>query len=57
MFYIVDLEGILINSTENEINLEDQQQIERMYFIFVRNRLLNMISTTLAHSSGQLNNQ
>jgi hypothetical protein len=49
-FHIAELERLLLQSHEGELN-------RHHYAVYVRNRLVNIISTTLAHSSGQVNSQ
>lgn len=60
-FYIAELEQILIEhmnkSNLGKENYKNSEEIQKIYLIFLRNRLLNMIFTILAHSSGQINNQ
>lgn len=56
-FHIAELEKMLQNQLKT-VDLESEDQIEQtLYFVYVRNRLLNIMSTMLAHSSGQVNSQ
>uniref|UniRef100_A0A915E805 WD repeat and FYVE domain-containing protein 3 n=1 Tax=Ditylenchus dipsaci TaxID=166011 RepID=A0A915E805_9BILA len=51
-FHIAELERLLLD--EHNSGMEINRSV---YCIYVRNRLLNMIMTTLAHSSGQVNKE
>jgi hypothetical protein len=54
-FHIAELEKMLQSQVKD---LDNEDQIDStLYFVYVRNRLLNIMSTMLAHSSGQVNSQ
>ncbi|KAI6233883.1 hypothetical protein M3Y99_00857600 [Aphelenchoides fujianensis] len=64
-FHIAELEKLLVKQLDEAEAAGGQQDGEgiassinaSMYAVYVRNRLLNILSTMLAHSSGQVNNQ
>jgi hypothetical protein len=53
-FHIAELEKVLKNLKSDA---DDDQIDQTVYYVYSRNRLLNVISTMLAHSSGQVNSQ
>lgn len=55
-FHISELEKLLQSQLKGEET--DEEQIDQtIYYVYARNRLLNIMSTMLAHSSGQVNSQ
>lgn len=55
-FHIAELEKRLQAQLNTE-SIEDDRIDSTLYYVYVRNRLLNTMSTMLAHSSGQINKQ
>uniref|UniRef100_A0A1I7RU76 Mediator of RNA polymerase II transcription subunit 23 n=1 Tax=Bursaphelenchus xylophilus TaxID=6326 RepID=A0A1I7RU76_BURXY len=57
-FHIAELERILLTQC-NQVKEEesDEKMDPTLYAIYVRNKLLNILNTTLAHTSGTVNSQ
>jgi hypothetical protein len=57
-FHIAELEKLLQSQLKAMgDNLDDEQIDQTVYYVYTRNRLMNIMSTMLAHSSGQVNLQ
>ncbi|CAD5218465.1 unnamed protein product [Bursaphelenchus okinawaensis] len=57
-FHISELERLLLNQCNGSKEEENDDRMDaNLYAIYVRNKLLNILSTTLAHTSGTVNSQ